>query len=133
MGKGSAAPAFVSVNPTLTLTAGTTAGPKVKISVLGVDGTDLTLPTATNTASGIVTTGDQTWAGAKTFNNPVKANAAGDSSYSTHTAASLVVTGGVSVAKNLSAKTVRIDNNQTNEGVSLQYNESLDTLNFVFV
>ena len=133
MGKGSAAPAFVSVSPTLTLTAGTTAGPKVKITVLGVAGTDLQLPAAGSGASGVVTTDTQTFAGGKTFNNPITANATNDSLDSLSTSASLVVKGGVSVAKNLSAKTIRIDNNQTTEGVQLQYDETLDTLNFVFV
>lgn len=134
MGKGSsAAPAFVSVNPTLTLTGGTTAGPKIKINVLGVDGSEITLPTASSTASGIVTTDSQTFLGTKTFTNPIIINAAGDSSHSTFNAASIVTSGGISVAKNLSAKSIRIDNNKTDEGVSLQYNETLDTLNFVFV
>lgn len=133
MGKGSAAPTFVSVSPTLTLTAGTTAGPKVKITVLGVAGTDLQLPSAGSGASGVVTTDTQTFAGAKTFNNSITINGNVDSTDSLSTSASVVVKGGVSVAKNLSAKTIRIDNNQTTEGVQLQYDETLDTLNFVFV
>lgn len=55
-----------------------------------------------------------------------------DSSHSKDTAAAVVVKGGVSVEKKVSAKEVRIDNNQSSKGVSLQYDESLEVLNFVF-
>ncbi len=49
----------------LGITAGTTAGPIVTSST----GTNATLPTATGTASGVVTTGAQTWAGVKTLSS----------------------------------------------------------------
>ena len=55
-----------------------------------------------------------------------------DSAHSKDTSASISTKGGVSVEKTLSAKVVRIDNNQTTKGVSLQFNETLETLNFVF-
>ena len=50
---------------------GTTAGPTIKTTVNGVAGSAVTIPSASNSASGVVTTGTQTFAGAKTFNNNI--------------------------------------------------------------
>jgi hypothetical protein len=62
--QGTAATFTVNVPATnLTATAGTTDGPVINSST----GTNVTIPTASATASGVVTTGDQTFAGAKTF------------------------------------------------------------------
>ena len=49
--------------------AGTSAGPKIKTTVNGKTGTAVAIPKATESASGVVTTGTQTFAGAKTFNS----------------------------------------------------------------
>ena len=68
MGKGSAAPAFVSVSPSSAWTAGTTSGPSLKITVLGVtQTTGAVIPSAGAGASGVVTTGAQQFDGNKTF------------------------------------------------------------------
>ena len=75
----------VSGNPTITnsaphigtnlgITAGTTAGPIVTSST----GTNATLPTASGTASGVVTTGAQTWAGVKTFSSTITGSISGN-------------------------------------------------------
>ena len=65
---GVAAGAQVNVATNLAITAGTTAGPIVTSST----GTSATLPTASATASGVVTTDAQSWAGVKTFtSNPI--------------------------------------------------------------
>ena len=54
MGKGAAAPAFVSVNTTLTHTAGTSsAASKLQVSVLGVSSGTITLTTASTSAYGM--------------------------------------------------------------------------------
>lgn len=52
-------------------TAGTTAGPKINLSVAGTTATSAAIPSASASASGIVTTGAQTFAGKKTFNGNI--------------------------------------------------------------
>lgn len=54
-----------------TWAAGTTAGPTIKTTVNGVDGTAVAIPSAGASASGIVTTGAQTFAGSKTFSSKI--------------------------------------------------------------
>ena len=51
------------------MAGGTTGGPTITSST----GSNVTLPTASTTASGVVTTGAQSWAGAKTFTGVVTA------------------------------------------------------------
>lgn len=53
----------------LGVTSGTTSGPTITSSA----GTNATIPAASASASGVVTTGTQTFAGNKTFNNTVNA------------------------------------------------------------
>ena len=66
---GNAAPSWASfVTPTVTWTDGTTAGPTLKIKgQAGTSSTAVAIPSATSAISGVVTTGDQTFAGKKTF------------------------------------------------------------------
>ncbi len=117
---------------------GTTAGPKIKTTVNGITGQAFAIPSATDAASGVVTTTTQTFAGAKTFTNAAAFNATGNSTHSKDTNAAVVVKGGVSVEKQISARTVRVDgtstdnSNTTPGGVSLQYDSTLQVLNFVF-
>jgi hypothetical protein len=54
----------------LTWTAGTTAGPTINSST----GTGAVIPSASETASGVVTTGEQTFLGLKNFSNNVTVN-----------------------------------------------------------
>lgn len=62
--------ADITVPTDLGITDGTTAGPILTSS----SGTSATLPTASESVSGVVITGAQTFAGAKTFNNAVNFN-----------------------------------------------------------
>jgi hypothetical protein len=64
---GIATGAQVNVATDLTVTAGTTSGPTINSST----GSDVVIPSASGTNSGIVTTGAQTFAGAKTLTSPV--------------------------------------------------------------
>ncbi|MFU8777018.1 MAG: tail fiber domain-containing protein [Roseovarius sp.] len=66
---GIAAGAQVNVATNLGVAGGTTGGPTITSST----GSNATLPTASTTASGVVTTGAQSWAGAKTFSAVVTA------------------------------------------------------------
>ena len=66
---GIAAGAQVNVPTNLGVSAGTTSGPSITSST----GSNVTLPAASTTASGVVTTGAQSWAGAKTFTGVVTA------------------------------------------------------------
>lgn len=79
-----------------TWTGGTTAGPTLKTTVNGVNGTAVAIPSATSSASGVVTTGTQSFAGQKTFTNTTDITISG----STVTAA-VNISGGLGVAKKL--------------------------------
>ena len=64
---GPEGPAGVTEDTNITITGGTTAGPVINSST----GTGATIPTASASASGVITTGDQTIGGVKTFSNRI--------------------------------------------------------------
>jgi hypothetical protein len=75
----------------LGVTGGTTAGPIITSSA----GTNATIPTASGTASGVVTTGNQTWAGTKTFSSTISGSITGNAATATNaTNLNRSVTGG---------------------------------------
>lgn len=76
--------------------------------------------------------GTLTVSGIATFSNQIKVEKDTDSTRSLDGNASIVTDGGVSVAKQLSAKMIKIDNGQTSEGCQLIYNETNNCLEFVF-
>ena len=76
-GEPVAAGAYSSLLTALSWTAGTTAGPTLSITVGGTNKTS-TIPSASATASGVVTTSAQTFAGIKTFTNPETINTTGN-------------------------------------------------------
>ncbi len=110
---GIAAGAQVNVGTNLGITAGTTAGPIVTSST----GNNATLPTASGTASGVVTTGNQTWAGVKTFTSTIKGDLDGNATTATtlQTARNI---GGVSFngSANINLPGVNIAGNQNTTG-----------------
>lgn len=89
----SGVPSFAS--PSFTWNAGTTAGPTLSLNIQSKAWTSGSIPSASGTASGIVTTGSQTFAGKKTFSNTT-------SSTSTTTGA-VIIKGGVGIAGNIYA------------------------------
>lgn len=76
--------------------------------------------------------GTLTVSGIATFSNQIKVEKDTDSTRSLDGNASIVTDGGVSVAKQLSAKMIKIDNGQASEGCQLKYNETNNCLEFVF-
>ncbi len=62
-------------------TAGTTAGPKINLSLGGATLTSAEVPSASTSASGIVTTAAQSFAGAKTFTGGVISTYSGPAFY----------------------------------------------------
>jgi hypothetical protein len=76
---GIQAGAQVNVATNLSVTGGTTAGPTINSST----GTNATLPTASGTASGVVTTNAQTFAGVKTFSSTITGSVSGNAGTAT--------------------------------------------------
>jgi hypothetical protein len=91
----------------LTATAGTTSGPVINSST----GTGVTIPSAALGASGIVTTGAQTFAGIKTFNSTISASINGN-------AATASVAATVTVAPSTSASAFKVPFTDTTGTVS---------------
>ena len=81
-----------------TWTAGTTTGPTIKTAVNGIEGTAIAIPSATGSASGVVTTTTQTFAGVKTFSNTT-------ASTSTTTGA-VLISGGAGIAGRVTASEI---------------------------
>lgn len=102
---------------------GTGAGPTLKVTAGGSAQQTAVIPSATASVSGVVTTGSQTIAGAKTFSGVTKvSNTTASTSMST---GALQVAGGAGVKGRMSAGEVMVCDH-----VTLTY--SNDALNFVF-
>lgn len=89
----SGVPSFAS--PSWSWTNGAGAGPTLTLSLQSKSWTTAAIPSASGTISGIVTTGTQTFAGAKTFSNTT-----GSTSYST---GAVIISGGLGVAGNINS------------------------------
>ena len=87
----SGVPSFTS--PTWTWTGGTTAGPTLSLNLHSKAWTTAAIPSASASASGIVTTDTQTFAGVKTFSNTTASTA--------YNKGAVVIGGGLGVAGNI--------------------------------
>lgn len=140
-GGADAAPKFVA--PAVNWVAGSTAGPVFKLTIDTTDYT-ATIPSASNTASGIVTTEAQTFKGIKTFSSGIvvngittfneKVNIIGtDDAYynssSDNKTGALNVTGGITASMNM-----RVDGGtiQFKKAAKVQYNDTKKCFNFIF-
>lgn len=122
---------------------GTTSGPTATIGMKGIANISVgAIPAASSSVSGIVTTGAQTFIGAKTFNsavlmkNKLTVENGQDAIYTnanTHTEGDIQTVGGITVGKNL-----RVDGGansayiQMHKQAKIEYDGTKDCFNFVF-
>ncbi len=140
-GGSSAAPKFVT--PTVSWDNGTTAGPVFKLTVDTTNYT-ATIPSASNTASGIVTTDTQTFKGVKTFSDGLISNGGAtfndvvtisgiDDAYynssSDYKNGALNIIGGLTTSLNM-----RVDGGtvQFAKAAKIKYDGTKECFNFVF-
>ena len=136
---------------TFSWTGGTTAGPTGSLSGNGMTTVAFSaIPSASASASGVVTIGDQTFAGTKTFNNTITGSITGnagtlslsngtadasrfvvfqDSNNSTST---LTACYDADFKYNPVSNLMNVGSVQLNSAVTLQYNSSTESLDFVF-
>ena len=136
---------------TFSWTNGTTAGPTGSLSGNGMSAVDFpAVPSASASASGVVTTGAQTFAGTKTFNNTITGSITGnagtlslsngtadasrfvvfqDSNNSTST---LTACYDADFKYNPVSNLMNVGSVQLNSKVTLQYNSSTESLDFIF-
>ena len=136
---------------TFSWTNGTTAGPTGSLSGNGMSAVDFpAVPSASASASGVVTTGNQTFAGTKTFNNTITgsitgnagtvslANGTSDASRfiifqsSDNNTSKLEACYDADFKYNPVSNLMNVGSIQLNSKVTLQYNSSTESLDFVF-
>lgn len=100
----SSTPSYVS--PSLSWTDGGASGPTLKLSINSADTTS-TIPIASGTVSGVVSTGEQTFGGKKIFSGAIQGNSTlaitGTSTFTGQiTAANMILTGQLKSSENIS-------------------------------
>ena len=132
-------------------TNGTTAGPTGSLSGNGMSAVSFAaIPSASASASGVVTTGDQTFAGTKTFNDTIAGSITGNagtlklSNGTSDVSRFIIFQSDVNDTSNLTAcydvdfkynpvsNLMNVGSVQLNSKVTLQYNSSTESLDFVF-
>ena len=132
-------------------TNGTTAGPTGSLSGNGMSAVSFAaIPSASASASGVVTTGDQTFAGTKTFNDTITGSITGNAGTlklsngtadasrfvifqdSSNSTSALAACYDVDFKYNPVSNLMNVGSVQLNSKVTLQYNSSTESLDFVF-
>ena len=136
---------------TFSWTGGTTAGPTGSLTGNGMSAVAFpAVPSAGPSASGVVTTGNQTFAGTKTFNNTISGSITGNAGTlslsvgDSDTSRFIIFQSDVNDTSNLTAcydtdfkynpvsNLMNVGSVQLNSKVTLQYNSSTESLDFVF-
>ena len=138
MGNGAAAPKWTAVSTTLTHTAGTSsAASKLKVTVLGVASSEITLTTATTGVYGMTKLTDSTSStSTTTAATPNSVKSAYDLANNHKYWANIEATSAAQYDKEPVVKTVTVGNGSgataPTKKVQLVYDASLEVLNFVF-
>lgn len=137
---------------TFSWTGGTTEGPTGSLSGNGMSAVNFAaIPSASASASGVVTTGNQTFEGTKTFNNTISGSITGNAGTLSLSAAEdldasrfIIFQSSSNNTSNLTARydtdfkynpvsnLMNVGSVQLNSKVTLQYNSSTESLDFVF-
>lgn len=127
--------------PSMNTTVATANYPLITTAIAGVytHNTNITMNGGAISITGTLSvSGATTIGGFLTVNNKVKIQNTTDSKNSQDSNASLAIQGGVSVAKQLSAKTIRIDGSSsdtigsTTQGCTVHFNKTNNCIEFVF-
>ena len=132
-------------------TGGTTAGPTGSLTGNGMSAVAFpAVPSASASASGVVTTDDQTFAGVKTFNETIKGSISGNAGTlslangttgvsrfiifqsSDNNTSKLTACYDADFKYNPVSNLMNVGSVQLNSKVTLQYNSSTESLDFVF-
>lgn len=121
--------------PSMSATVATANYPLITTATAGVytHNTNIAMNGGAVSINGTLSvSGTTTISGILTMNNKIVVNNQGDSTFSEDTSASIYTKGGISVEKQISAKSIRIDNNLSNMGCTVKFNSNSNCIEFVF-
>ena len=105
----------LAITAAMSCTDGTSGSPQLGITVNGVSSSKVTIPTASKTAYGVVTTGAQTFAGGKTFSSGLSSTT-GSFSSTVSVSGKLTANGGLSSTTGSFSSTVSVSGQLTASG-----------------